>query len=428
MPTRKKTIEIVNHSVPGKVIGRFAVKDIPTVSLTPSTLMDPKLRTIAVVTAGRADYAICLPVLRRIEADPELKLHLIVSGMHLSPEFGLTVNSIVADGFEVADRVEMLLSSDTPEGIGKSMGLGITAFAQLYARLRADILVVLADRFEMHAAALAALPFKIPVAHIEGGDLTEGAIDDALRHSITKLSHLHFVSTEEYANRVVQLGEEPWRVIVSGAPSLDNLKSLKLLTAAELERTYGMLPQQPPLLVTYHPVTLEYENTGQQIYELLEALKTFEMPIIFTQPNADTYGRVIMRAISEFVGNQPSARLINNLGTQDYLSMMSYAGVMVGNSSSGIIEAPSFKLPVVNIGTRQRGRVRAANVIDVGYSREEITYGINKALQPAFRNSLSNLVNPYGTGDAAEKIVERLKTVVLTDERILSKKFHNITY
>jgi UDP-hydrolysing UDP-N-acetyl-D-glucosamine 2-epimerase len=388
--------------------------------------MDSKLRTIAVVTAGRADYAICLPVLRRIEADPELKLHLIVSGMHLSPEFGLTVNSIVADGFKIGDRIEMLLSSDTPEGIGKSMGLGTIAFSQLYARFRPDILVVLADRFEMHAAALAALPFRIPVAHIEGGDLTEGAIDDALRHSITKLSHLHFVSTEEYANRVVQLGEEPWRVLVSGAPSLDNLKSLKLLTASELERKYAISLQPPPLLVTYHPVTLEYEHTGQQILELLEALKTFEMPIIFTHPNADTCGSVITQAIKEFVGNHPSAHLINNMGTQDYLSMMSCAGVMVGNSSSGIVEAPSFKLPVVNIGTRQRGRVRAANVIDVGYSREEIIDGINKAHRPAFRNSLSNLVNPYGTGDAAEKIVGRLKTVVLTDERILSKKFHDI--
>jgi UDP-hydrolysing UDP-N-acetyl-D-glucosamine 2-epimerase len=388
--------------------------------------MDSKLRTIAVVTAGRADYAICLPVLRRIEADPELNLHLIVSGMHLSPEFGLTVNAIVADGFMIGDRVEMLLSSDTPEGIGKSMGLGTIAFAQLYARFRPDILVVLADRFEMHAAALAALPFRIPVAHIEGGDLTEGAIDDALRHSITKLSHLHFVSTDEYAKRVVQLGEEPWRVLVSGAPSLDNLKSLKLLTASEMERKYAISLQPPPLLVTYHPVTLEYENAGQQISELIESLKSFEMPIIFTQPNADTHGRMIKQAIREFVGKHPTARLIDNLGTQDYLSMMSHSGLMAGNSSSGIIEAPSLKLPVVNIGNRQRGRVRAANVIDVGYSRAEIIDGIKKALQPAFRNGLRNLINPYGTGDAAEKIVERLKTVVLTDEMILSKKFHDI--
>lgn len=390
--------------------------------------MSPKPRTIGVVTAGRADYAICLPVLRRIQADPDLRLHLIISGMHLSPEFGLTVDSIVADGFEIGDRVEMLLSSDTPEAIAKSMGLGTIGFAQLYARFRPDILVVLADRFEMHAAALAALPFRIPVAHIEGGDLTEGAIDDTLRHCISKLSHLHFVSTEEYAKRVIQLGEESWRVIVCGAPSLDNLKSLKRLTIVELERKYGISLRPPPLLVTFHPVTLEYEHTHQQISELVEALKTFNIPIIFTMPNADTSGRIITHAIKEFVSNHPSARFIENLGTSDYLSMMAQAGVMVGNSSSGIIEAPSFELPVVNIGTRQRGRARAANVIDVGYSREEIIHGINKALQPAFRQVLRNLANPYGTGDAAAIIVERLKTIPLTDERILSKRFQDIIH
>lgn len=390
--------------------------------------MSPKPRTIGVVSAGRADYAICLPVLRRIRADSDLRLHLIISGMHLSPEFGLTVDSIVADGFEIGDRVEMLLSSDTPEGIAKSMGLGTIGFAQLYARFRPDILVVLADRFEMHAAALAALPFRIPVAHIEGGDLTEGAIDDALRHCITKLSHLHFVSTEEYARRVVQLGEEPWRVTVSGAPSLDNLKSLKLLTVSELERKYGISLHPPPLLVTFHPVTLEYEHTHQQISDLLEALKTFDLPIIFTMPNADTSGRVIAQAIKEFAGDHPSRCFVKNLGTRDYLSMMAYAGVMVGNSSSGIIEAPSLGLPVVNIGTRQRGRTRAANVIDVGYGRQEITDAINKALQPTFRNGLRDLVNPYGAGDAAALIVERLKTVPLTEEGILSKKFHDIIH
>lgn len=390
--------------------------------------MSPKPRTIGVVSAGRADYAICLPVLRRIQADSNLRLHLIISGMHLSPEFGLTVDSIVADGFEIGDRVEMLLSSDTPEGIAKSMGLGTIGFAQLFARFRPDILVVLADRFEMHAAALAALPFRIPVAHIEGGDLTEGAIDDALRHCITKLSHLHFVSTEDYARRVVQLGEEPWRVTVSGAPSLDNLKSLKLLAGDELERKYGISLQPPPLLVTFHPVTLEYEHTHQQISELVAALETFDIPIIFTMPNADTSGRIITQAIREFVSGHPSTRFVENLGTRDYLSMMAHAGVMVGNSSSGIIEAPSLGLPVVNIGTRQHGRTRAANVVDVGYGREDIIYGINKALQRAFRRSLRNLVNPYGTGDAAATIVERLKTVPLTEERFLLKKFHDIIH
>ena len=382
-------------------------------------------RTIGVVSVSRADYSICLPVLRRIQADSDLKLHLIISGMHLSPEFGSTVDAIVADGFNIGDRVEMLLSADTPEGIAKSMGLGTIGFAQVFARTRPDILIVAADRFEMHAAAVAALPFKIPVAHIEGGDLTEGAIDDALRHSMTKLSHLHFVSTDEYAGRVKQLGEEPWRVIVSGAPSLDNLKSFTLLSADELEQKYNVAMKPSPLLVTFHPVTLEYEEAGYQISELLAALEKFDAPIIFTRPNADTHGRIIDKEIRRFVDSHPSAHLVGNFGARDYWSVMSLAGVMVGNSSSALIEAPSLKVPAVNVGNRQRGRLRARNVIDVGYSRDEIARGIEKALDPDFRKGLRDLTNPYGAGDAAEKIVERLKTVNLTDGNILSKRFHD---
>lgn len=390
--------------------------------------MSGQRRIIGVVSANRADYAICLPLLRRIKADAALQLHLVVSGMHLSPQFGMTVNFIVADGFDIGDRVEMLLSSDTPEGIAKSMGLGTIGFAQLYARFRPDILVVLADRFEMHAAALAALPFRIPVAHIEGGDLTEGAIDDAFRHSLTKLSHLHFVSTEEAARRVRQLGEESWRVTVSGAPSLDNLKFFQPVTAEDLERKYGLMLTPPPLLVTFHPVTLEFEDTHRHIAELLGALEAFDMPMIFTMPNADTQGRIIADEIGKFVERHSAARLVENFGTRDYLSMMSFASAMVGNSSSGLIEAPSLKLPVVNIGSRQRGRVRAVNVIDVGYDRQEIVRGIQRALVPAFKAGLRDLQNPYGTGDAAGKIVERLKTVVLTDERLLSKTFQDMTH
>ena len=388
--------------------------------------MTVKPRTIGVVSASRADYSICFPLLRRIQADPDLKLHLIVSGAHVAPEFGFTVDAIVADGFDIGDRVEMLLSPDTPEGIAKSMGLGLIAFAQIYARVRPDILVVIADRFEMHAAALAALPFKIPVAHIEGGDLSEGAMDDALRHSMTKLSHLHFVSTEEYARRVRQLGEEPWRVVVSGAPSLDNLKSVELLTANELELKYGFTLNPTSLLVTFHPVTLEYEHTQAHVTGLLTALEKFDVPVIFTMPNADTNGRLIAAEIKYFVDRHPSARLIRNFGIRDYLSVMSYVTAMVGNSSSGLIEAPSFKLPVVNVGSRQRGRVRAANVIDVGYDSDEIIGGIQKALDPRFRKTLRPLSNPYGAGNAAERIVDCLKTISLTDAKIVSKRFQDL--
>jgi UDP-N-acetylglucosamine 2-epimerase (non-hydrolysing)/GDP/UDP-N,N'-diacetylbacillosamine 2-epimerase (hydrolysing) len=383
------------------------------------------MRTIGVVTTTRADYGIYLPVLRAIEADPLLRLHLIVTGTHLAPEFGLTVQAIEADGFEVSERVEMLLSSDTPEGIAKSMGLGTIGFAQLFARFCPDILVVLGDRFEMFAAALSALPFKLPVAHIHGGELTQGAIDDALRHSLTKLSHLHFVSTHEYARRVVQLGEEPSRVIVSGAPGLDNLHTVQVLEPSEVAARYGVSLEPPPLLVTFHPVALEYEQTAWQIGELLAALEACALPVIFTLPNADTSGRSISRMIERFVEATRQAYMVPNLGTQGYFSMMTHAAAMVGNSSSGLVEAPSFKLPVVNIGTRQQGRIRAANVIDVGYTQQEIVGGIRKATDPAFRASLTHLVNPYGSGQAAAAIVARLKDVIL-DDRLLMKRFYDV--
>lgn len=380
---------------------------------------------IGVVTVGRSDYGIYQSVLRRIQADPDLQLHLIVTGMHLSPEFGLTIKAIEVDGFAIGDRVEMLLSSDSPEAIAKSMGLGIIGMAQAYARRQPDILVVLGDRFEMHAAALAALPFKIPVAHIHGGELTEGAIDDALRHSLTKLSHLHFVSNQEYGDRVVQLGEESWRVTVSGAPGLDNLQTVKLLSRDEIAKRFNLHRDQHPLLVTFHPVTLEYEQAAWQTGELLTALSRFDLPIVFTMPNADTGGRIISRMLEEFAQGRESVKIVDNLGTEGYFSLMAMAAAMVGNSSSGIIEAPSFELPVVNIGTRQQGRVRAANVIDVGYETVEIFEGIKRAVQPQFRESLSDLVNPYGIGDAAERIVGRLKTAVL-DDTLIRKRFHDV--
>ena len=382
------------------------------------------MRTIGVVTMSRSDYGIYLPVLREIQRAPDLRLYLIVSGMHLSPEFGLTVQTIEQDGFEIDERIEMLMSSDTPEGIAKSMGLGVMGFAQAYARFRPDILVVLGDRFEMHAAALAALPFKIPVAHILGGEITQGAIDDALRHSMTKLSHLHLVSNEEYARRVRQLGEEPWRITVCGAPSLDNLHSIQLMEAKEIESRYGIRLQPPPLLVTFHPVTLEYEQTEWQVGEVLAALDTLGMPVVFTRPNADTNGRIIAHMMEAFAQAHSSAWMVGDLGIQAYFSLMSLAAAMVGNSSSGIIEAPSFKLPVVNVGDRQRGRIRAENVIDVECNRDAVLAGLRRALLPELRASLETLTNPYGDGHAAERIVQRLRQVELGKE-LLMKRFYD---
>jgi UDP-hydrolysing UDP-N-acetyl-D-glucosamine 2-epimerase len=381
------------------------------------------VRNIAVVTVARSDYGIYLPVLREIEAQEDLGLHVIAGGMHLSPEFGMTVRGIESDGFDVEECVEMLLSSDSPLGVSTSIGLGVIGFAQAYARCRPDLIVVLGDRFEMHAAALAALPLRIPLAHINGGELTEGAMDDALRHSITKLSHLHFVTTETYARRVMQLGEEPWRVFVTGAPSLDNLRTFEPLDRRDLEAHIGLPLDQPPLLITYHPVTLDEEGGEHwQVAELLSALRDFDRPLVFTMPNADAGGRAIAATIGEFIGRQRRARLVVNAGTRVYFSLMACAAAMVGNSSSGIIEAASFGLPVVNIGSRQRGRLRAENVIDVENDHGGIADGIRRACDPAFRERLRDMPNPYGSGEAARHIVHVLRTMPL-DARLIQKRF-----
>lgn len=384
------------------------------------------MRTIAVVTVGRSDFGIYQPVLEAIRNDPSLEYRLIVSGMHLSPYYGRTVEGIEAEGYTVDERVEMLLAADTPEGVAKSMGLGVMGFAQSYAHSRPDLLLVLGDRFEMHAAALAALPFNIPVAHIHGGEVTEGAMDEALRHAITKLSHLHFTSTEAYARRVIQLGEEPWRVTVAGAPSLDHLKNLPLLSAAEMEERFGLHIAEAPLLVTFHPVTLAPGQASAHIAALLQALQDSGLPVIFTLPNADMGNSLIRQAIAAYVEAHPEkAQAVENLGTQGYFSLMRLAVAMVGNSSSGIIEAASFNLPVVNIGTRQRGRVRGRNVLDVGYNQSEILDGIRRAQSPELRSALEGLQNPYGDGQAAERIVARLREVPL-DEKLLVKRFHDL--
>lgn len=379
------------------------------------------MRNIAVITVARSDYGIYLPILRGIQADSEFQLSLIVAGMHLSPEFGMTVDSIESDGFEITERVEMTLSSDTPEGTAKSMGLGTIGFAQTYARTKPDIILVLGDRFEMHSAVVAALPFTIPVAHIHGGEVTEGAIDDSMRHSITKLSHLHFTATQDAKDRIVQMGEEPWRVTVSGAPGLDNLETTRILSRKELSGQFSIPWDADPILITYHPVTLERDDTQWQVSELLASLRETGLPLVFTAPNADAQGRLILEMLSEFVATYPNAHIVNNLGTEGYFSLMTHAAAMVGNSSSGLVEAPSVDLPVVNVGSRQKGRVRGYNVIDVGYKRADITSGIKKAVSPEFKNGLRGMTNPYGNGNAAGVIIDQLKQVSLSPGLIIKK-------
>lgn len=380
-----------------------------------------KKRRIGVVTTSRADYGIYRPVLTAIAADPELELVLLVTGMHLAPEFGHTVRAIEADGFPIAERVEMLLASDSPEAVSKSMGLGTIGFSQVYARSRPDILLVLGDRFEMLAAAVAAMPFAIPIAHIHGGETTQGLIDEAIRHSITKMSHLHFAATDVYARRIVQMGEQPWRVTCTGAPSLDNLHTLSLLDRDELAQRIGAPIADGTLLVTFHPVTLEYDQTAKHVDELLAALAASGRPLIFTYPNADTAGRQIIERIREFVTAHHHAVAVANLGTQGYFSLLAQVTAMVGNSSSGIAEAASFQLPVVNIGNRQGGRLHGHNVLDCPCERHAIQTAIERATSAEFIASLAGMKNPYGDGTAAAQIVARLKSIELNAELLLKR-------
>jgi UDP-N-acetylglucosamine 2-epimerase (non-hydrolysing)/GDP/UDP-N,N'-diacetylbacillosamine 2-epimerase (hydrolysing) len=345
--------------------------------------------------------------------------------MHLSPEFGLTVRSIEGDGFEISERVEMLLSADSPASIAKSMGIGLLGFGQVFDRNRPDILVVMGDRFEMLAAGLAALPFKIPLAHISGGELSEGAIDDSLRHSLTKLSHLHFTATEEYARRVIQMGEDPKRVFACGEPTLDFVTDTPKFTSDELKRKFDVDVERQFLLVTFHSTTLEYEQTERQIDQLLFALEDAALPVICTMPNADTAGRIIGARLRDWITPQ-RGKLVENLETSAYHSIMARAVALVGNSSSGIIEAASFRTPVVNVGTRQQGRLRPQNVVDVSCVREEILAGIKKVKTDEFRDSLQSLMNPYASKNrsATSSIVQVLKRVELGDV-LIRKRFYD---
>ncbi len=380
-------------------------------------------KRIGVVTVSRSDYGHLRPVLEALRRAPDLELLLLVAGMHLASEFGLTVRDIEADGFPISARVEMLGGGDTPEAVAAATGRGVAGFGEAFARLRPDVVVALGDRFEMLAAAVAALPFALPVAHIHGGEVSEGAMDNQIRHAITKLAHLHFASAEPHARRIAAMGEEPWRIHTVGAPGLDRLATTEPLPRAALARELGLPEAGPWLLVTFHPVTLEYRDTAAHIDELLAALEKTDGFIVITYPNADTAGRLIIERIEEFAGRHPRrCRLAKSLGERLYLSLLRHADLMIGNSSSGLIEAPSFGLPVVNVGSRQRGRLRGANVIDVEPSREDILRGIEAAQALPFRVRARAAANPYGDGHAAPRIVEILRSVPI-DVRLVQKRF-----
>jgi GDP/UDP-N,N'-diacetylbacillosamine 2-epimerase (hydrolysing) len=382
-------------------------------------------RTVCVVTGTRADYGLLRWVMEGIRQSPDLHLQVIATGMHLSPEFGLTYREIEKDGFAIDRKVEMLLSSDTPAGVTKSMGLGLMGFGEAIEQLKPDLMLVLGDRFEIFAAAAAAMVARVPLAHLHGGETTEGAIDEAIRHSITKMSHLHFVAAEEYRRRVVQLGEAPERVFLVGGLGIDNIKRLDLLDRAALEASLDFKLGPKNLLVTFHPVTLEKSTAGAQMTELLAALDALEdTHLIFTMPNADTDGRILIAMIEQFVATHPNARVYTSLGQMRYLSCISQVDGVVGNSSSGLIEVPSFRKGTVNIGDRQRGRLKAGSVIDCAPDRQSIADALRTLYSAEFQSGLAMVRNPYGEGGASDKVVRVLQEYPL--DQLLKKPFYDL--
>jgi UDP-hydrolysing UDP-N-acetyl-D-glucosamine 2-epimerase len=383
-------------------------------------------RRVCVITGSRAEYGLLYWLLREIGADSRLALQIIATGAHLSPEFGLTYRAIEEDGLHIDRRIEMLLSSDTAIGISKAVGLGVIGFADAFADLNPDIVVVLGDRFEVLAAAEAALFAGIPIAHISGGEVTQGAIDDVIRHCITKMSRYHFVAAEEYRRRAIQLGESPESVFNVGDPGLDNIVRLNLMDRKELSASLDFDLTSPFLLATYHPVTTGTRDPQLGMRALLAALDAFRThSVILTKPNADAGARGLTRMLEEYTAAQPHrAKLFTSLGQVRYLSAMRYCAAVVGNSSSGIVEAPAMGKPTVNIGLRQHGRLKASSVIDCSEDTEAITSALHKALSPDFGAYAANTTSLYGNCSASTQITDRLAT--LDVQRNFAKPFHDL--
>ena len=379
------------------------------------------MRTIAFVTTGRSDYGLLVPIARALARRRKVRVRWLVSGMHASQRLGYSADDVRQDGWAAMEVVETLLDSDSPAGVAASIGVTTQAFARVFANRSPDLLVLLGDRFETLGVVAAAVPFRLPIAHLHGGEITAGAFDEGIRHAITKLSHLHFVTHRVYARRVRQLGEEPWRVLVSGAPGLDRSRVDEQVDLGDLETTTGVPIGRDTLLVTYHPQTLQPDRSRRELDALLQALARIDHPVLFTAPNADPGRDVLLSRVREFAAAGPRRALVANLGRR-YFAVLARVGAMVGNSSSGLIEAPSFGLPVVNIGDRQRGRIRAANVIDVAGGARQIESAIRRALSASFRARLSRRVNPFGDGRAGERIARVLASVPL-DDRLLMKRF-----
>lgn len=384
------------------------------------------MRKIAVFTGTRAEYGLLYWVLKGLEESLESELQLFVGGMHLSPEFGYTIDQIVKDGFKITEKLEFLLSSDSAVGVSKSMGLALISASEVLERNKPDLVVLLGDRFESMALAQAAMLACIPVAHIHGGETTEGLIDEAIRHSITKMSHIHFTATEDYRRRVIQLGEHPDSVFNYGAPGIDSILKLPLMERSKLSPSINFDVSSPYFMVTYHPVTLDKSGGLESLINLNAVLDLYpDHKCIITYPNADTHGRKLIEVLETYKNKYPDrVLLVQSLGQLRYLSLLKYCSAVIGNSSSGLIEAPTFNIPTVNIGNRQKGRITGETVIQCGESFEEIKQAVNKALTSEFTAICKRVNNPYGDGDSSKKIVSTMLTFPL--ENIVEKSFYDL--
>ncbi|MDF2545702.1 MAG: UDP-N-acetyl glucosamine 2-epimerase [Anaerosolibacter sp.] len=383
-------------------------------------------KIISILTATRAEYGLLKPIIAKLNKVEEFDVRIVATGAHLSPEFGLTYQEIEKDGFIIDEKIEILLSSDTPSAISKSMGLAMISFAEYFEKLHPDLLIVLGDRYETLAVATTAMNQRIPIAHLYGGETTEGAIDESIRHAITKLSYLHFTSTDEYRNRVIQLGEHPGRVYNVGAIGMENILNEKLLLKEELENELEISLSKPYAMVTFHPVTLENNSSEKQIESLLEVCKEYRnLRFIFTKANADAEGRIINQYIDRYARENENIASFTSLGMKRYLSALKYCSMVIGNSSSGLLEAPSFGIPTINIGDRQKGRLQASSVINCEPTQGSIRQAVNLALSEDFIQKANETVNPYGNGDTSNKVVEVIKEYIINGEIDLKKKFYD---
>ena len=385
------------------------------------------MKKISILTSTRAEYGLLAPIIKKLEKDSQIDVRVVATGAHLSPEFGMTINEIKSDGVIVDKEIPILLSSDTQEAISKSMGLAMISFSDYFAECKPDALMVLGDRYETLAVCISALNAQIPIIHLHGGEATEGAIDEYVRNAITKLSYLHFTSTEEYRKRVIQMGENPKRVYTSGAMGVENALKTKLLSKEELEDSLGCSLGEHFSVLTFHPVTLENHTAQDQINELLKVMEKYpDITFLCTKANADMDGRIINQCLKKYTETHNNAYLYDSLGMRRYLSAVSCAEFVIGNSSSGIIEVPSFKIPTINIGDRQKGRIQAYSIINCSPEEESISNAIEQALSPSFRKSLGKVINPYGQGNTSDIIVSVTKEYLLNNKLKIQKKFFNI--